>query len=117
MIKINQLKHVLSTRQIVMMSLGSAIGTGLFYGVGKSIQLTGPSILLSYILGGIVMYFILRALTEMSVYEPNVGSFSHYAHKYLGSWAGFFCGWNYWFMYIFVCMLELSAAAFYLQYW
>lgn len=112
-----QLLHNLSKRHILMIALGSAIGTGLFFGAGESIKLAGPSILLSYSIGGIVMYIILRALGEMTVHEPNVGSFSFYAFKYIGNFAGFISGWNYWFLYIIVCMLELTASTIFIDYW
>ncbi len=111
------LEHVLKTRHILMIALGSAIGTGLFFGAGESIKLAGPSILLSYIIGGIVMYIVIRALGEMTVNEPNVGSFSYYAYKYIGNYAGFMSGWNYWFNYIIVSMLELTATGMFLDFW
>lgn len=109
--------HGLETRHVLMFALGSAIGTGLFLGAGESIANTGPSILLAYAIGGIIMYIILRALGEMTVYEPNVGSFSYYSYKYMGNFAGFITGWNYWFLYIIVCMLELTASTMFLDYW
>lgn len=100
-----------------MIALGSAIGTGLFFGAGESIKLAGPSILLSYAIGGIIMYIVVRALGEMTVHEPNAGSFSYYAYKYIGDYAGFVAGWNYWFNYIIVSMLELTATTMFLDYW
>lgn len=111
------LAHSLKTRHILMIALGSAIGTGLFFGAGKSISLTGPSVILSYVLGGLMMYIVIRALGEMTVYEPNPGSFSYYANKYVGHYLGFISGWNYWFNYIIVCMLELTASTMFLDYW
>lgn len=107
----------ISTRHILMIALGSAIGTGLFLGSGQSLLLTGPSILLAYIIGGIIMYIIMRALGEMVYYEPNAGSFSYYAYKYVGKYAGFISGWNYWFNYIIVSMIELTVSAILLDYW
>lgn len=116
--ELNQhLSHTLKLRHIIMIAIGSAIGTGLFFGAGKSILLAGPSILLAYLIGGIIMYIVIRALGEMTVHEPNVGSFSHYAFKYFGHYAGFISGWNYWFNYIIVCMLELTATTMFLDYW
>lgn len=100
-----------------MIALGSAIGTGLFFGAGESIKLAGPSILLSYAIGGIIMYIVIRALGEMTVHEPNAGSFSYFAYKYIGSYAGFIAGWNYWFNYIIVSMLELTATTMFLDFW
>lgn len=118
MSELNQhLSHTLKLRHIIMIAIGSAIGTGLFFGAAKSITLTGPSILLAYLIGGIIMYVVIRALGEMTVHEPNVGSLSHYAYKYFGNYAGFIAGWNYWFNYIIVCMLELTATTMFLDYW
>ncbi len=112
-----RLAHRLKARHILMIALGSAIGTGLFFGAGESIQMAGPSILLAYLVGGIMMYIVVRALGEMTVDEPNAGSFSYYAYKYMGDYAGFLSGWNYWFNYIIVCMLELTATTLFLDYW
>ena len=112
-------KHIklLTKSQVLMIALGSAIGTGLFFGAGQSISIAGPSILLAYAVGGVIMYIILRALGEMTVHEPNVGSFSYYSYKYIGGFAGFISGWNYWFLYIIVCMLELTASTMFLDFW
>jgi L-asparagine transporter-like permease len=111
------LLHTLTSRHILMIALGSAISTGLFFSSAESIRLAGASILLAYTIGGIIMYIVVRALGEMVVYEPNVGSFSYYAYKYIGKYAGFMAGWNYWFNYIIVCMLELTASTMFLEYW
>ena len=80
-----------------MIALGGAIGTGLFYGSATSIGMAGPAIVLSYLLGGAVIFLIMRALGEMSVHTPVSGAFSHYASQNWGPFAGFFSGWNYWF--------------------
>jgi L-asparagine transporter-like permease len=113
----NQLKHKLKNRHIQMIALGGVIGTGLFFGSAKSIQSTGPSIILSYILGGIVIYIIMKALGEMTVYRPSSGSFSDYATSYVSKYAGFITGWTAWFEYTVVCMVELTAVTFFLDYW
>ncbi|MFO0319173.1 MAG: amino acid permease, partial [Neisseriaceae bacterium] len=111
------LKHKLKNRHLQMIALGGAIGTGLFFGSAKSIHLTGPSIVLAYIIGGLIMFIILRALGEMTLHNPCPGSFSRYAHDYLGEYGGFIVGWNAWFQYTIVCMVELSAIAFFFDYW
>ena len=100
-----------------MIALGGAIGTGLFYGSAASINLAGPAILLSYFLGGSVIYLIMRMLGEMSAEEPVAGAFSHFAYEYWGEFPGFLSGWNYWFLYIFVSMAELSVVGIYVNYW
>lgn len=105
----DNLEHKLKNRHLQMIALGGVIGTGLFYGSAKSIQLTGPSIVLSYLLGGLIIYIIMRALGEMTVYNPTSGSFSAYAHEYVGEYAGFISGWSAWFEYTVVCMAELTA--------
>jgi L-asparagine transporter-like permease len=107
----------LKNRHIQMIAIGGAIGTGLFYGAAKSIQLTGPSIILSYLIGGIMMYIIMRALGEMTVHSPNSGAFSHYAYQYVGNYLGFLSGCFAWFEYTIVCMLEVTVVAAFLDYW
>ena len=113
----HELQRSLKNRHIQMIALGGAIGTGLFYGSGTTIKLVGPGISLSYMIGGIAIFFIMRALGEMSVDEPVSGSFSHYADRYWGGFAGFFSGWNYWFCYVVVSMAELSVVGVYINYW
>ena len=111
------LRKGLTTRHIQMIAFGGAIGTGLFYGSAEGIKLAGPSILLAYALGGVVIFFVVRAIGEMSVYRPSSGSFSRYANDYWSPRAGFVAGWNYWFNYIAVAMAELTVVGQYIQYW
>ncbi len=111
-----KLEHKLKNRHLQMIALGGVIGTGLFFGSAKSIHQTGPSIVLAYLLGGFVIYIILRALGEMTVDDPNPGSFSQYATNYIGNYAGFISGWSAWFQYTVVCMVELTAATVFFDY-
>ena len=113
----SHLARGLKNRHIQMIALGGAIGTGLFYGSAASIKLVGPGIIVSYIIGGFVMYLIMRMLGEMSTEEPVAGAFSHFAYKYWGEFAGFLAGWNYWFLYILVSMAELTVVGIYVAYW
>ena len=91
------LRKSLKNRHIQLIALGGAIGTGLFYGSSESIQLAGPSILLAYLVGGLAIFMIVRALSEMAVEDPKAGAFSYYATRYWSRRAGFISGWNYWF--------------------
>ncbi len=111
------LKRGLKNRHIQLIALGGAIGTGLFLGISQTIQMAGPSVLLGYGVAGIIAFLIMRQLGEMVVEEPVAGSFSHFAYKYWGSFAGFLAGWNYWAMFILVGMAELTAVGIYIQYW
>jgi L-asparagine transporter-like permease len=111
------LQHKLQNRHIQMIALGGAIGTGLFLASAAAIKMTGPSIALVYLVGGILIYIIMRALGEMTVDYPNSGSFIEYAHRYLGVGAGFVTGWNAWLLFATACMLEVTAAATLLDYW
>ena len=87
------LRRGLSARHVRFMALGSAIGTGLFYGSAAAIQRAGPSVLLAYLIGGAAIFFTMRALGEMAVRHPVPGSFGHYATRYLGQYLGFLTGW------------------------
>ena len=111
------LKRGLTARHIRFMALGSAIGTGLFYGSASAIQMAGPAVLLGYALGGFIAFLIMRQLGEMVAQEPVSGSFSFFAHKYWSDFAGFLSGWNYWVLYVLVSMAELSAVGLYIQFW
>lgn len=111
------LGHKLKNRHIQMIAIGGAIGTGFFLGTSSMLQMTGPSIMLAYLLGGFIMYGILRALGEMTVDYPTSGSFVEYAHRYLGTGAGFIAGWNAWLLFMCACMLEVTAVAMLLDYW
>lgn len=111
------MKRGLKNRHLQMIALGGAIGTGLFYGSASTIALAGPAVMLSYLIGGIVIFFIMRMLGEMAVDEPVSGSFSYYATKYWGKFPGFLSGWNYWFNYVLVSMAELTAVGIYMQFW
>ena len=113
----SKLNRGLKNRHLQMIALGTAVGTGLFYGSTATIALAGPSVALSYLIGGIIIFFIMRMLGEMAVEEPVSGSFSYYASKYWGDFAGFLAGWNYWFVYVTMCMAELTAVGIYLGYW
>lgn len=113
----DELQRGLGERHIRLMALGACIGVGLFLGSAKAIQMAGPAIMLSYILGGLAILVIMRALGEMAVHEPVAGSFSHYAKEYLGPLAGFLTGWNYWFLWLVTCVAEITAVAIYMQVW
>ncbi|GLR10195.1 proline-specific permease ProY [Mixta theicola] len=113
----NKLKRGLSTRHIRFMALGSAIGTGLFYGSADAIRMAGPSVLLAYIIGGVVAYIIMRALGEMSVNNPQSSSFSRYAQDYLGPMAGYITGWTYCFEILIVAIADVTAFGIYMGVW
>ena len=113
----HELKRGLKNRHIQMIALGGAIGTGLFYGSSTTIKQTGPSISLAYLIGGCIIFFIMRALGEMSVDNPVSGAFSHYAYENIGEFPGFLSGWNYWFNYIVVSMAELAVVGIYVNFW
>lgn len=111
------LRRSLKGRHIQFIALGGAIGSGLFYGSADTIGLAGPAVVIGYLVGGGIMFIIMRALGEMAAAEPVAGSFAAYAHRYLGPFAGFTAGWTYWFSWIVVNMAELSAFGVYVQYW
>ncbi|TCM66650.1 histidine:proton symporter (AAT family) [Acinetobacter calcoaceticus] len=107
----------LNTRHIRFLALGSAIGTGLFYGSATAIKMAGPSVLMAYLIAGIAVYIVMRALGEMAVHNPVSGSFSHYASQYIGPLAGFTTGWTYVLEMIVVALADVTAFSIYMGFW
>lgn len=89
----------------------------MFLGIGPAAVMAGPAVILGYAIAGVIAFLIMRQLGEMVVEEPVSGSFSHFAYKYWGSFAGYASGWNYWILYILVSMAELTAIGTYVQFW
>lgn len=113
----NTLKRSLNARHIRFMALGSAIGTGLFYGSADAIKMAGPSVLLAYMMGGLAAFVIMRALGEMAVNNPKSSSFSLYAEQYLGPMAGYVIGWTYCFEILIVAIADVTAFGVYMGVW
>ncbi len=111
------LKKSLTPAQMSMIALGSAIGTGLFAGSKLAIMIAGPSVILSYVIGGVVALLVMGALAEMTVKQPVAGSFGVYAERYLGRFAGYLTKYLYWSALIFAVGTEVSAVGEYMQYW
>ncbi len=112
-----QLTRGLKARHIELIALGGTIGVGLFMGSASTIQWAGPSVLLAYLLAGIIMFFVMRIMGEMLVLEPVTGSFATFAHKYIHPLAGFLTAWSYWFLWVTVGMAEVTAIGIYVGYW
>lgn len=112
-----RLERSLSHRHLQLIAIGGAIGTGLFMGSGKTIHVAGPSILLVYLLIGSVLFFVMRAMGELLLSDLAYKSFIDFSSDLLGSWAGFFCGWTYWFCWIVTAIADVIAIADYAQFW
>ena len=100
-----------------MMGLGSAVGAGLFLGVGLGIQISGTSVLISYAVAGALIALVMWMLGEMAAARPSLGSFSTYAGQAYGHWARFTMGWIFWFMLIMVMGAEITGAAAIISNW
>ena len=111
------LKRALSPIQIQLLSMGGVIGVGLFYGSGVALTLAGPAVVLDYVIGGIVVAIVMRALGEMTVEEPTAGSFSRFAENTMGPMMGFITGGMWWFFWVSTVMSELAAIGLLVQFW
>lgn len=112
-----ELERGLKNRHVQLISIGGAIGTGLFLGSGKSIHLAGPSILLAYMITGGICFLIMRALGELLLSNVDNHSFLDFVAEYLGKKWAFITGWTYWFCWISIAMADLTAIGLYTQYW
>jgi L-asparagine transporter-like permease len=111
------LARQLTQRQLGMMAIGSAIGTGLFLGSALSIRVAGPSVILTYLFVGFIVMLLMGCLAEMAVAHPTAGSFGIYAELYLSRWAGFTIRYTYWVAVSISVGSEAIAAAIYTQWW
>jgi D-serine/D-alanine/glycine transporter len=100
-----------------MIAIGGAIGTGLFMGSGKTINLAGPSILFIYAIIGFFLYFVMRAMGEILLSNLNYKSFRDIVEDVIGPWAGFFVGWTYWLCWIVIGMADIAAVTSYVLWW
>lgn len=107
----------LTSVHLTMMALGTVIGGSFFLGSSLAINAAGPSILISYILGGVLVYFILFALSEMTVANPDSGSFRTFAAQSFGTGAGFIVGWVYWTGMVLAMSSEATAVSILIRKW
>lgn len=107
----------LKPRQIQMIAIGGAIGTGLFLGAGGRLAQAGPGLFLVYGVCGIFVFFILRAMGELVLHRPTTGSFVSYAREFLGEKAAYVAGWMYFLNWSVTSIVDSTAIATYFQYW
>jgi L-asparagine permease len=110
-------QQTLKPRQIQMIAIGGAIGTGLFLGAGARLQLAGPALAIVYLVCGIFSFLILRALGELIMYRPSSGSFVSYAREFLGEKGSFVAGWMYYLNWAMTGIVDITAVALYMRYW
>ena len=107
----------LKPRQIQMIAIGGAIGTGLFLGAGGRLQLAGPALAVVYLVCGAFSFLILRALGELVMHRPTSGSFVSYAREFLGERGSFVAGWMYYLNWAMTGIVDITAVALYMRYW
>jgi len=113
----NGYHKAMNNRQVQMIAIGGAIGTGLFLGAGARLQMAGPALALVYLVCGIFSFFILRALGELVMHRPTSGSFVSYAREFLGEKAAFVAGWMYFINWAMTGIVDITAVALYMHYW
>lgn len=109
----NEMDRGLNNRHVQFIAIGGTIGTGLFLGSGKSIALTGPSIVFVYIGVGLVMFMLMRAIGEMMYRDPSQHTFINFITRYMGNGWGKFAGWSYWIVLVLIGMTEITAVSTY----
>lgn len=112
------LRRGLRSRHLTMISIGGAIGTGLFVASGETISTAGPGgALVAYALIGLMVFLLMQSLGEMATFLPVAGSFGEYGSRFVSPSFGFAIGWNYWFNWAITVAAELSASALVMKYW
>lgn len=107
----------LTGRQMSMIAIGGAIGTGLFLGSKLAIGLAGPGVLISYAIAGMIALLLMGCLAEMTVAHPTSGSFGAYAEYYVHPLAGYLVRYCYWSCIVLGVGTEVTAVAQYMEYW
>ena len=107
----------LNNRQLQMIALGGAIGTGLFLGAGARLASAGPGLFIVYGVCGIFVFLILRALGELVLHRPSSGSFVSYAREFFGEKVAFAAGWMYFLNWAMTGIVDTTAIATYIHYW
>ena len=103
--------------QLSLIGIGCTIGTGYFLGSGIGVKITGPSIVLSFLLAALGNFIVFTVRAKMTAADPQTGSFCYYAGKAFGKWAAFSCGWNYWASNILIMGSQLTALSILSQFW
>src|SRR5271165_1098061 len=111
------LARQLSQRQLGMIAIGGAIGTGLFLGSALAVRVAGPGVIITYVIGAVVALLLMGALSEMAVAHPTAGSFGVYAEMYLSPYAGFVVRYTYWACQVIAIGSEATAVAIYCRFW
>ncbi len=107
----------LSPRQLQMIAIGGAIGTGLFLGAGGRLASAGPGLFIAYGVCGVFVFFILRAMGELVLHRPTTGSFVSYAREFLGEKAAFVAGWMYFLNWSVTTIVDSTAIAVFFKFW
>lgn len=110
-------KTTFNKSNLIIMSLGNVIGSGIFLGSGQVIALAGPAAVISYAVGGIIMIFEVMFITEMTIVNPAPGAFRVHASEIFGPWIGFVNGWMFWFSGVLGMASEVAAAAIFTRMW
>lgn len=113
----NELQRGLGARQMRMIALGGTIGVGLFMGATSTIKWTGPSVIFAYLIAGIFLFLVMRAMGEMVYLHPTSGSFANFASDYIHPVAGYLTAWSNIFQWVVVGMSEVIAVGEYMNYW
>lgn len=113
----SSLQRNLKNRHIQLIAIGGAIGTGLFMGSGKTISVSGTSIIFTYAIIGFFMFFVMRAMGEILLSNLKHKTFTDFCTQYIGQWAGYFIGWSYWLAWVVVAIADCTVISSYMKFW
>ncbi|WP_411848681.1 APC family permease [Staphylococcus xylosus] len=103
--------------QLVLLGLGSLIGSGWLFGAWEASSIAGPAAIISWVIGFVVIGSIAYNYIEIGTMFPQSGGMSNYAQYTHGSLLGFIASWANWVSLVTIIPIEAVSAVQYMSSW
>ena len=106
----HQLQRHVGAVGLLFASVGSIIGSGWLFGALNAARDTGPSAIISWTLGGIMILFIALSYAELGTMFLLSGGVVRIPHISFGGFASFLTGWINWLAALALPPIEVEGA-------